>query len=124
VSGPQLFHFTCDHGHRRIGRCNCLIIPQVPHPVCGWKICWFTTEPVPDKEATGLGAVHTTCDRMAHRYVIGPGSPAVPWLASAWRREAPALFLRDLEEYGDPEHWWVADVPVRARWDRSWEAAA
>lgn len=120
MSTPQLFHFTCDHGHRRIGRYNALIIPQVEHPICGWKICWFTTEAVPDREATGLAAVETTCDRMAHRYLIEAGSLCVPWLGSPWRSQAPKSFLADLEEYGDPEHWYVADVPVKARWDWYW----
>jgi hypothetical protein len=120
MSAPHLYHFTCTDGYRRIGRYNCLIIPQGRHPVCGWSISWFTTEPVPDKEATGLAAVSTTCDRMAHRYVIEPGSTCVPWLGSRWRQETPEPFLTVLEEYGDTGHWWVADVPVHARWDWSW----
>ena len=124
MSVPQLYHFTCGHGHRQIGRYNCLIIPQVSHPVCGWSISWFTTEPVPDREATGLTAVETTCDRMAYRYVIAAGSPCRRWLGSQWRRETPGDFLRDLEDHGDPEHWWVTDVAVRASWDRAWQVAA
>lgn len=117
-----LYHFTCDHGARRIGRSNCLLIPQMPHPVCGWNILWFTTLPVPDKETTGLGAAATRCDRMAHRYIIGDPGNCRPWLDSSERASTPPDFLSDLESYGDPEHWWIASEPIKAIYDRTWKA--
>ena len=119
---PQLYHFTCKDGHRRIGRFNALLIPQGgTHPYAGWPpLLWFTVLAEPDRETTGLAAVNTTCDRMAHRYVIGPGSGCVSWLGSRWRAETPEKWLALIEEYGDPEHWWVSGQPVKATWDRAY----
>jgi hypothetical protein len=123
VTPDRLYHFTCDDGHARIGRYNCLIMPQGHrHPVAGWPpLSWFTTETEPDREATGLAAVNTTCDRMAHRYVITDLSRCTPWLTCPWRPETPQPFLKVMEEFGDVEHWWVSDTIVAAEWDRGWE---
>ena len=123
MSADRLYHFTCADGHRKIGRYNCLIIPQGPrHPVAGWPpLSWFTTEAQPDRESTGLAAVTTTCDRMAHRYVITDLSHCTPWLACIWRLETPQSFLKTIEDYGDVEHWWVSAAVVPAAWDHSWE---
>lgn len=120
----RLYHFTCDDGYKRIGRYNCLIIPQGgthwQHPA-GWPpLSWFTTEPSPDQESTGLAAVITTCDRMAHRYVITDLSQCTPWLACRWRAETLPSLLKILEEYCDVEHWQVSESIVSARWDRTW----
>lgn len=105
-----------------IGRFNALLIPQGErHPYTGWPpLLWFTVLAEPDREATGLGAVMTTCDRMEHRYVIAPGSGAVAWQVSRWRLETPPDWLNLIEEHGDPDHWWVSDRPVKATWDRAW----
>jgi len=121
-----LYHFTCADAHKRIGRCNCLIIPQrVRHPVADWPpLSWFTTEAEPAREAIGLGAVRTACDRMTHRYVITDSSRCVPWLTCPLRPATPESFLRDLEEISKPETWWITEKPVRAEWDRAWRQGA
>lgn len=122
---PALWHFTCRHGAKRIGRGNALLVPQGGiHPVAGWPpLLWFTVLAEPDREATGLTSETISCDRMEHRYAVGPGSVCVPWLASPWRASTASGLLADLEDYGDPEHWWVADRAVKARWDRDYAAA-
>ncbi len=118
----RLYHFTCDHGYRKIGRYNALLIPQGGlHPVAGWPpLLWFTTLSRPDRESTGLGNVLTTCNRMAHRYEITDLTHCQPWLGCFWRQKTPPVFLETLESYGDPEHWWVSDAVVPARWDQIW----
>ncbi len=121
---PTLYHFTCKDGARMIGRYNCLIIPQGPHPICRWNISWFTTEAAPDPEATGLSTVRSTCDRTAHRYIVSDPGPCVPWEGSRWQAETPPPFRQVMEEYGDVEHWWVSDVPVRVIWDRAYSEAS
>jgi hypothetical protein len=124
MSAPRLYHFTCDHGNVGIVRSGGKIIPQIAHPVCGWSISWFTTQPQPDKFTTGLAAVSTTCDRVAHRWLIEAGAPCRSWLFSGERLRTPEVFLQTLEEYGDPEHWWIADVPVCAVEDIAYVKAA
>ena len=117
----SLYHFTCAHGYRKIGRCNCLLIPQGPHPLLNnIRVIWLTALAEPDQETTGLGRVRTTCDRMAYRYLITDPQTCTPWLGSAERTAAPVDSIEDLESYGDPEHWWITKVPVRAVWDRTW----
>lgn len=120
----RLYHFTCAHGHRRIGRYNCLLIPQGPHPLLNnIRVIWLTTQAEPDRETTGLGHNYTTCDRMAYRYIATDLTPCIPWLVSPERRNAPAESIDALESYGDPEHWWITATPVRAKWDRIWQNA-
>ena len=119
----RLYHFTCDHGHHGISHTG-LITPQAISPVTGSAISWFTADPSPDREATGLGAVVTTCDRMAHRYVITDLAGCTPWLTSTFRM-LTTLDVRDLlEEYATGiQHWWVSAKPVPAVWDSTWVPA-
>lgn len=117
----RLYHFTCAHGAKRIGRYNCLIVPQVEHPLLRITVSWFTTEAEPDREKTGLTNNYTSCDRMAFRYVIPDLAGCRPWLGSAWRRGAlhrgePGA-VEVLERFGDPEHWWIATCAIPAIFD-------
>ncbi len=111
-----LYHFTCRDGHKRIGRYNCVLMPQAAM----WPYVWLTTEAVPDFEATGLTRLILRCDRTEFRYVVTDIGACKPWLGSPHREAIPADRLSVLEEYGDAEHWWIAPGPVRATWDRSW----
>lgn len=122
----ELYHFTCAHAFRRIGTTNCLLIPQVAHPLLGCKVTWLTTEAEPDRTATGLTSTTLSCDRMQHRYLVsGPALSACrAWLGSWERQRAPKASLKTLESYGDPEHWWITDRAVSARWDRQYAQAA
>jgi hypothetical protein len=126
ADAPQLYHFTCEHAFRRIGRQNCLLIPQVKHPLLGCKVTWLTTEAEPDRMATGLTGTMLACDRMQHRYLVtGTALSACrEWLGSPERRNAPQENVRTLESCGDPEHWWITDRAVSARWDRAYAGAA
>lgn len=110
----KLFHFTCHHGYLGIGRRGELR-PMVEHPLLRVKVIWLTSESAPDREATGLTSRFISCDRMAYRYVVTDSTGCRPWLGSPERTDAPADAVAVLEEYGDPEHWWVATDPVKAR---------
>ena len=110
----RLFHFTCDHGRAAIG-VRGELRPQVEHPLLHVKVVWLTSEPMPDREATGLTMRLTRCDRMAYRYVVTDLRPCRPWLDSSERAGAPRGAVAVLEQFGDPEHWWVATEPVKAR---------
>lgn len=119
MSAPAaLYHFTCRDGHRMIGRWNCVLRGQTEM----WPFTWLTTEAVPDFEATGLSSVTLGCDRTEVRYIVTEDIGLCrPWLGSPERRGLARRARRDLERWHDPEHWWVAPVPVRASWDRSWD---
>ena len=112
----RLFHFTCDHGREAIGRRGRLE-PQIEHPLLGCSVVWLTTEPNPDREATGLTSRITSCDRMAYRYVVSDVAACRPWIGSPEREavlKAGGHTLMDLECFGDPEYWWITDG-VQAR---------
>jgi hypothetical protein len=118
-----LYHFTCDHGRRGIGT-HGFVTPQAINPLTGFALSWFTTEPAPDREATGLAAVLTTCDRMAYRYVITDLSRCDKWLTSIWRMRTRLDVVDLLEEYATGvQHWWVSDQPVPADLDEAWSTA-
>src|SRR5258708_6175756 len=114
----RLYHFTCRDGHKRIGRYNCVLMPQA---TC-WPYVWLTTEAVPDFEATGLGRVQTTCDRTAYRYIVTDIGACRPWLGSPEREALGTglLFVLEMPGVAVPEQWWICPGPVRAAWDRSW----
>jgi hypothetical protein len=118
-----LYHFCCGHSKQAIGTSNCLLIPQIRHPLLGCKVTWLTTQAEPDRYATGLGnnTGLVPCDRMEFRYVVTDLSKCRPWLDSPERVRAPEAIVTDLEFFGDPEHWWIADCPIRARFDRTWK---
>ena len=119
-----LFHYTCAHGRRDIGTGNCLLLPHL-HPWIGGKLLWLTDQADADRELTGLTMKITRCDRMAFRYVVADRAACRPWLGSPERARVAETRLVKFEtlEDGRPaafEHWWIADRPVRARFDRSW----
>jgi len=116
-----LYHFTCKHSKSDIGTSNCLLIPMIRHPLLDCKVLWLTTEATPDRERTGLTMDRINCDRMEYRYVVSDLSRCRAWLASIERTTALKRAIDDLESLGDPEHWWITDQPVRARFDRMWQ---
>ena len=113
-TAARLFHFTCDHGRAGIG-VRGEIVPLIEHPILHCKVSWFTTLGRPDRESTGLSMHYTACDRMAYRYIITETENCRPWIGSPERDAAKHQDIIDLELYGDPEHWYIADVPVKAR---------
>jgi hypothetical protein len=78
-------------------------------------VVWLTTEPWPDREKTGLGMSLTKCDRMTYRYRITDDTLCRPWLLSDERGSVAPDILHDLEDLGDPEHWWITPGPTPAR---------
>ena len=122
MTETALWHFTCEHGRRGIGTRGLIVCP-IRHPILEKRIAWFTELAEPDRESTGLTMEHTRCDRMVYRYRILKPAQCIRWEASAARREAPGWYLKDLESYGDPEHWWISEIPVLAQLDRTWRGS-
>jgi hypothetical protein len=122
MANPEaLYHFTCRHSKSDIGTSNCLLRPMIRHPLMGCKVLWLTTEATPDRESTGLTMNLQRCDRMEFRYVVTDDVERChPWLDSQARAIANPQVVSDMEEFGDPEHWWITTWPVRARFDRAW----
>lgn len=109
-----LWHFTCEHGRRGIGKRGLLVAP-IGNPLFGGaRIIWLTTEAEPDRERTGLTMHTTRCDRMTYRYRVLQPERCTPWLACPWREIARPRVVADLESFGDPEHWYVTATPTLA----------
>jgi hypothetical protein len=108
-----LWHFTCEHGRRALGKRGLLRAPMA-NPWLGVRLIWLTTEAAPDREATGLTMRPQRCDRMAYRYRVLQPERCTPWLVSPWRALTAAAILADLESFGDPEHWYVTATPTLA----------
>ena len=120
----SLFHFTCAHGKRDIGTFNALLLPHL-HPWLGTKLVWLTTSAEPDRRKTGLTMNLQSCDRMEYRYVIA--DPVIlarcrVWLGSPERVSPSPKRLSDFEDDGHAaaDEWWIADVPLPARFDRAY----
>jgi len=120
-SPETLYHFTCRHSKSDIGTSNCLLRPMIRHPLLGCKVLWLTTEASPDRLSTGLTMDRINCDRMEYRYVVTDLANCHPWLGSPERGAVSPKVLADIESLGDPDHWWITDRPVRAKFDRSWQ---
>ena len=85
-----LWHFTCEHGRRALGKRGLLVAP-LPNPLLGGaRLIWVTTEAAPDRERTGLTMHSTPCDRMAYRYRVLQPERCTPWLLSPVHAAAPA----------------------------------
>ena len=119
-----LYHFNCGHARRQIGRSNCLLLPFL-HPWLGVKLVWLTDQGDANRELTGLTMKMQPCDRMEFRYTVTDTDSCRPWLSSLERMRLDPERLRAFETLEDGrasscEHWWFADKPIRARFDRAW----
>jgi hypothetical protein len=119
-----LYHFTCAHGKRDIGTFNALLVPHL-HPWIGTKLVWLTSNPEPDRKATGLTMNHQRCDRMEYRYVIADSvvlARCRAWLDAPERVNLGPDRLADFEDDGHAVagEWWIADTAIPARFDRSY----
>ncbi len=121
MSIPDLYHFTCDHGHKGISRTK-ILLPNI-HPLMKnlGPLLWLTDFAEPStKESVGLTSTWMICDRLAYRYIVRCKA-AVHW--SEIRGRAPKEVVETLESYGQPEHWYVVRRPVLASefsFDDSW----
>lgn len=115
----RLYHFTCADGHQQIERTGTLR-PQTAM----WPFVWLTSEADPDFEASGLrgfdGFTILDCDRTDYRYVVTDLTTCRPWLGSPERPRVSARFLQLLEQFGDPQHWWITTEPVTCELDGSY----
>ena len=109
----RLFHFTCDHGRAAIGARG--VLRPYRHAQLGVDLLWLTSTSWPDRQATGLTSRYTSCDRMAHRYLVARQAPCEPWLGSDVRAAADPALVAALEGLGAPEQWWISAAPVPGR---------
>ena len=117
MTAPDLWHYTCDHGARGIGRRGLLLPvrrhdPDAAARLGPWRwladLIWMTPMHPPDPHLLGLTANTIRCDRTAYRYRVLRPDLAQPWLGSPWHAQHP-----DWTTGGDdPSMWWVADQPV------------
>lgn len=109
---PNLYHFTCEHGHKGIEETGILLPNKHPYMPGLGPLLWLTdlAEP-PTRESVGLTSRLTTCDRMAYRYIVR-SKAAVHWRDI--RPRVTTQVVADLEAFGQPEHWWIIRRTVLA----------
>jgi hypothetical protein len=120
---PDLYHFTCKHGHAGITRTGVLLPNVHPFMLHLGPLIWLTdlAEP-PTPESIGLTSAWTSCDRLAYRYSVRTHA-AVHWFDL--RARVSTAIVATLEEFGQPEHWWVVRRPLTQSefsFDESWRA--
>ena len=106
----KMYHFTCGHGARKIGRYG--ILAPRPHPIIGQRLVWFTDLPEPTRDQVGLTSTFLTCDRMSYRYHATDLETIVPWTTSPGRRDTHPEVVRAMEAFGEPEHWFISTTAV------------
>jgi len=114
MDSPVLFHLTCGHGRKGIGRSGG-ILPGRPHP---WGIfpglVWMTTDPDAGAEALGLTSEILPCVRTRFVYrVAATAAGPVPWVGSPYRTREAIEALEGPEQR--PALWWVSPHSVRGR---------
>ena len=123
----MLWHYTCAHGFRGIGRRG-MIRPN-RHPLLPGRprLIWLTHDdsgPV-SRSRLGLTSNFLSCDRMEYRYSICDEDAILfldyarrmRWAESDWANE---LLVGD----ADPSLWWVLDHSTLGLLDRSYGKAA
>jgi hypothetical protein len=120
-----LWHYTCYHGRRGIGKEGVLLsiaarfggVPGVPAEVRrNLELIWLTNLDVPHADALGLTRRVIRCDRTRYRYRVTDPAAAAPWMDV--RADYPPEFVTTLEGVAGvmPRHWWVATQPVPVRY--------
>lgn len=104
----SLYHYCCSHSLEGIQR-DGLVLPN-QHPFIKADLVWLTDLPTPDRARLGLTSNYIRCDRTEWRITVGPDG-AVWW--PRWAREhgMPRHLRDDLEAFGWPAHWYVAETP-------------
>lgn len=110
----KIFHFTCDHAARGIGRRGEL--RPMPQPFLEMRpVVWLTDMATPDRAALGLTSNLLGCDRTAFRYIAAPTSTIVSWAEWKSDHQLDAGLVADLEHGRQPAAWFVSAHPVKAR---------
>lgn len=130
-----LYHYSCAHRAPAIER-DGVLKPGMAwrhydaellahgEPMSGlWRapaVLWLTDLETPDRKALGLTSTLIDCDRTQYRYTVQRTDDVMPWRAFAAWHGATAEWLRILEDGRQPEHWFVAvlPLPILARVDR------
>jgi hypothetical protein len=114
----MLFHYTCHHYIKIIGRHGTLM-PRDQPVLGGHKLVWMTDLAIPDRNGLGLTSHLLGCDRMAFRYVVTDASCVIPWKEARFSFGPLAMFL-EMSDGAMPEHWFVSHTSVPAKLDRSY----
>lgn len=125
MSTPTLWHYTCEHGHDKIGD-EGVLLPAVilldgdPRVPWNGQVVWLTDLPMPNVWALGLTSLRVSCDRTAYRYRVTDTRDCVPW-PRLRRRLLPDMRdeIDDLEGHlnARPAHWWCCSIAVPAVYD-------
>lgn len=114
----RLYHYTCDHGLKAVGRRG-MLRPQ-PSMFTVKRLLWLTDQAVPNRCGLGLTSQILDCDRLSYRYLVDT-EDAIPW--SQFRFTMPLEMLIALEhvEGAQPETWFVHETAVLGVLDREYQ---
>lgn len=113
------WHYTCSHSAANIGRRG-LLMPT-PQITLGYvRLVWFTDQADPDRDALGLTSHHLPCDRLEQRYRATTTIAINTWRAWKAANRPDPIAVANLENGRNPDHWYVASVPVLVELDRSY----
>lgn len=113
---PAYFHFTCRHGHDRIGEAGtllpaCQLTDVIPEAWWPSRFVWLTDLPVPPLAALGFQRQSGGCDHLAHRYRVTDASTVRAWTQVRRGLVRTRSVLEDLPGV-KLRHWYVSTLPV------------
>ena len=113
-----LYHYTCAHGRKAIGRRG-MLRPNA-HPVlAGRRLLWLTDQDNPQRDALGLTSHILSCDRLAYRYRVEvTARDVVPW--DVWKQSLSHTYISALEAVpgAEPSLWFVSETSLLGELDR------
>ena len=116
------YHYTCDHGRAALGDDGTLSALTMRRPFTTplpWWMAyvWLTDMATPMREALGLTANFTACDRTRYRYRVVDVSTVQPWTTVARNLSRDARDLLEASPGARPKHWYVSGDPVPVTFD-------
>jgi hypothetical protein len=105
----DVYHYTCRHAARRIGRRGVLV--PTPQPFLGGvALVWLTNLDEADREGLGLTSNTIACDRTEVRYRVLDASTVQAW--RTYRVRLDRSLVSALELGRRHAAWYVSAAPV------------
>lgn len=114
MTGPTLYHYTCEHAAAEIRKDGTLkpsSNPRIP-------MLWLTDLEIPDRLGLGLTMKTLKCDRLAHRFMVSEPFEVYRWIdvRRSWIGTPAWKWVQAIEatEGALPRHWYVTKAPQHA----------
>lgn len=110
-----LYHHTCQHGAESIDAGGGWLMPH-PQPVLGGLLLLWATSVQHPARAEHLGLTHrlTSCNRLAHTYLLTDPTSVVHWSQFRLGLTRPQVVTLEAAPGARPMLWWVTTQPQLA----------